>query len=151
MTAVMVCGALGCEREKPALTSKRPDVIAGTMAIDRLPYEITACNPGHTTHTFVEIVTGAGVLRFEQQKLYWRTGATPAPGQELSCTKLDRSWGGGTRSDGTSYWRGWLDVLCPGPPRIEGRVKLECGSITPQERFQLDKNARDAKARGPAR
>ncbi|MGE0868284.1 MAG: hypothetical protein AB7P03_06975 [Kofleriaceae bacterium] len=152
VVAVIACGVGACERDapRPRPSAKRSDIMAGPLVVDRVPHDIAACQPGHTDHVFVEAVTDAGVLRFDQQKLYWRSPGAPAPGQELTCERLDRSWGGGTRKDGTSYWRGWLDVVCAGPPRIEGKLKLDCGGITAKERFELDKNARAARTRGSA-
>jgi hypothetical protein len=127
------------------------DVITGSITAAGQTVTPTACRPGHAVHTFVEVLTSAGKLRFEDQQLYWN----PIPdavtrGDRLDCTKLDRSWGGGNRTDGTSYWRGTLDFTC-GP--ITGKLELDCGSITPAERAQLDGNRRSMQAeqRGSAR
>ncbi len=135
--AIALVLAIGCsKREEPPPapspgSAAAPAVkIEGTLTIGGAPAPITACRPGHGVTTFVELVTAAGTLRFENKQLAWN-------GEVLACTKLDRSWGGGTRPDGTAYWRGTLRFECD---RAPGDVTVDCGGITPTERAQLDAN-----------
>jgi hypothetical protein len=118
-----------------------PDKLEGTLTVDGAPATLTACRPGHAVHTFVEVATSKGKLRFEDRRLYWhRDPDAITRGDELSCDKLDRSWGGGFRADGTAYWRGTLAFSCTGPATVSGNLVLDCGHITAQERSQLDSN-----------
>lgn len=129
--AIALVLAIGCsKREEPPPPAASPDKIEGTLTVDGAPAAITACRPGHGVTTFVELVTAAGTLRFENKQLAWN-------GEVLACTKLDRSWGGGTRPDGSAYWRGTLRFQCA---RVAGDVTVDCGGITPTERSQLDAN-----------
>jgi hypothetical protein len=142
--------AIGCSKREvpppaptPASTpaAAPADKIEGMLTIDGAPVPITACRPGHGVSTFVELVTAAGTLRFENKQLSWN-------GEVLACTKLDRSWGGGTRPDGTAYWRGTLRFECDrksprGGDRASGDITVDCGGITPTERAQLDANRKD--------
>jgi hypothetical protein len=138
--AGVIAGGAACDQPAKSQADK-PNKLSGTLIVDGKPVTLTACRPGHTVHTWVEVVTSAGVLRFEDKQLHWqRDLAAVSPGPVLTCEKLDRKWGGGTRVDGSSYWRGWLDVRCPGPPRIEGKLTLDCGDITAEEHRQLDEN-----------
>jgi hypothetical protein len=120
----------------------RPPDVTGTLTVGSVPTRLVACRPGHAVHVFVEVETTAGTLRFGDGKLYWL-------GTELSCPRLERSWGGGVRSDGSAYFRGTLAFTCPtaGGP-LSGELTLDCGQITPDERAELDRNR--ATARGPA-
>ncbi|HEU0031710.1 MAG TPA: hypothetical protein VFQ53_13825 [Kofleriaceae bacterium] len=114
--------------------SATPDVVRGTLTIAGKPETLGACKPGHAPATFVEVVGSTGTLHYESTKLSWN-------GEVLACAKLDRSWGGGTRLDGTSYWRGTLSFRCTGAPgEIAGDLTLDCGNITAAERAQLDAN-----------
>jgi hypothetical protein len=115
---------------KPA--APRSNEITGTLSVAGAQLATTQCRPGRHATTFVEVVTAPGVLRFEDQKLFWND-------EPLSCTRLDRSWGGGTRLDKTSYWRGTLSFDCKrGADLITGDLTLDCGNITAEERAQLD-------------
>jgi len=105
--------------------------VTGTLAIDGQDATPTACRPGHgIAGTFIQIDTTRGPVRFEDKKLYWN-------GAAVTCKKLDRSWGGGQRADGTAYWRGMLDLDCD---HVRGRLDIDCGNITAEERAQLDAN-----------
>ncbi|MEO8706470.1 MAG: hypothetical protein ABI867_40975 [Kofleriaceae bacterium] len=142
--ALAVVCACSSDPAPPAIEVVTPtgarDVFTGTITVAGKPGAPTACSPGHSVHTFVEVVTSAGKLRFEDQQLYWNpTPGAITRGDRLECTKLDRSWGGGNRSDGTSYWRGTLVFTCGA---ITGDLDLDCGSITKEERAQLDANRR---------
>lgn len=106
------------------------DRIDGTLTVDGAPVAITTCRPGRGVTTFVELVTAKGTLRFENKQLSW-------DGKLLECTKLDRSWGGGQRPDGSAYFRGTLRFACGA---ISGDVTVDCGGITSTERAQLDAN-----------
>lgn len=146
--AALVCvlAACGDASEPPDLEvlqpvragSGTPDRFTGVLAVDGKAARLEACRPGHTVHTFIEVVTSAGKLRFEDQRLYWNPNpAAITRGEQLDCKKLDRSWGGGNRTDGTSYWRGTLAFDCGA---LTGDLVLDCGSITAAERAQLDGN-----------
>lgn len=103
--------------------------MTGTLTVDGAPALLRRCQPFHQTHTFIEVDTSLGTLRFENKQAYWN-------GDLLACTRLDRSWGGGVRADGTAYWRGTLDLACG---RVVAKLKLDCGAITPAERAALDR------------
>jgi len=122
----------------PAAT---PDVLRGSISVDGEAATLTACRPGHAVHTYVDVATSKGTLRFEDGRLYWQQDSSAVSrGEELACDKLDRSWGGGFRTDGTAYWRGTLAFACRGPATIAGDLTLDCGHITAEERSQLDGN-----------
>jgi hypothetical protein len=128
---------VACNREKRRRTHQD---VQGTLSIEGKPVDVTACRAGRGVTTYVELVTGMGKLRFEDQKLYWAQQDF-GKGDELACEKLDRSWGGGMRKDGTAYFRGHLIFACKGAPgAITGDVTVDCGRITPAERAQLDQN-----------
>lgn len=128
LVALTACGKTEAPRSKE---------ITGTLSVAGKSLAPTQCRPGRNLTTFVEVVTPDGTLRFEDQKLFW----TDEP---LTCTRLDRSWGGGTRLDKTSYWRGTLSFDCKrGADVITGDLTLDCGNITAQERAQLDSQRTD--------
>jgi hypothetical protein len=128
-------------------TGGPPDVLSGMIVEAGVSITPTACRVVRETVLVVEVITPRGTLRFANAQLVWK-------GSVLACTKLDRSWGGGSRSDGTHYWRGMLDFVCgpvteaseavrPSRARdgmITGKLELDCGGITPTERAQLDAN-----------
>lgn len=138
-----VSSALGaCSKSAPA--SKE---VTGTLTVKGEPVTVTKCRPDRGIDgTYVVLETPKGALRFENKKLWWN-GDDPegfAPGAVLDCTKLDRSWGGGFRKDGTSYFRGTLDFDChDGPNTYVGKLTVDCGNITPEERASLDKQRKD--------
>jgi hypothetical protein len=110
------------------------DVLQGTLRVGDTVAALVACRPGHAERVFVDVDTSLGTLRFQNMKLYWQRA-------ELTCKKLDRSWGGGIRSNNTAYWRGSLDFDCQvGEARLVGMLKLDCGMITAEERASLDAN-----------
>ena len=110
------------------------DVLQGTLRVGDAVAALVACRPGHAERVFVDVDTSLGTLRFQNMKLYWQRA-------ELTCKKLDRSWGGGIRSNKTAYWRGSLDFDCEaGGARLVGMLKLDCGMITAEERASLDAN-----------
>ena len=119
----------------PPPSSGPPDVITGTIVDTGVAIAPTACRVVRETVLVVEAITPRGTLRFANAQLVWK-------GAVLACTKLDRSWGGGSRTDGTHYWRGMLDFVC-GP--VTGKLELDCGGITPAERAQLDANREKSK------
>ncbi|MGN6110676.1 MAG: hypothetical protein ACTHU0_36575 [Kofleriaceae bacterium] len=125
-----------------APTGAAADQIHGELKIAGQPVAIAACRPGRGTTTFVELVTASGKLRFEDRQLFWTADrASASRGDPLACTRLERSWGGGSRLDGTAYFRGRLVFACTGAPgAIEGDVSVDCGGITPDERRGLDAN-----------
>ncbi len=121
--------------------------VTGTFEAKGSAVTITKCRPDHGIDgTYVVMETPKGALRFANKQLWWN-GDDPegfAPGAVLDCTKLDRSWGGGMRQDGTSYWRGTLAFDChDGPNTYRGDLKLDCGNITAEERASLDKQRTD--------
>lgn len=122
--------------------------IVGSLWVDGKAVTTTACRPGRGFGTYVEVVTDAGKLRFEDKSLYWSPNPKdPLRGDRLDCEKLDRSWGGGSRADGTSYWRGTLAFACTAKKfAVSGELALDCGNITPEERAGLDAQRRDMRA-----
>jgi hypothetical protein len=134
---LLVLSLVACNREKRHAAQQD---VQGTLSIEGKPVPITTCRAGRGVTTYVELVTAMGKLRFEDQKLFW-SQQDFGKGDELSCDKLDRSWGGGMRKDGTAYFRGHLIFVCKGAPgAITGDVTVDCGRITPAERAQLDQN-----------
>jgi hypothetical protein len=132
---LLALSLVACNREK---RHAAPKDVQGTLSIEGKAVDVTACRAGRGVTTYVELVTGLGKLRFEDQKLYW-SEQDFGKGDELACEKLDRSWGGGMRKDGTAYFRGHLIFACKGAPgAITGDVTVDCGRITPEERAQLD-------------
>ncbi|MBA3397243.1 MAG: hypothetical protein H0T89_31745 [Deltaproteobacteria bacterium] len=132
-------GVAACKSRERASTS--PEV-SGMLALDGKPLVVTRCVPGRGVTTFVELVTAAGKLRFEDRQLFWnRDVEAVTRGDQLECEKLDRSWGGGQRPDGSSYFRGTLDFRCTGTAgALVGNVTADCGQITAEERRSLDEN-----------
>lgn len=129
---------------KGATASKE---VTGSFEAKGAAVTITKCRPANNGDgTFVVMETPKGALRFANKQLWWN-GDDPegfAPGAVLECTKLDRSWGGGLRTDGTAYWRGTLAFDChDGPNTYKGNLTLDCGNITPEERASLDKQRTD--------
>lgn len=141
LVAVAVALA-ACSKSAPA--SKE---VTGTFSAKGAEVTVTRCRPDRGIDgTYVVLETPKGALRFENKQLWWN-GDDPegnAPGAVLDCKKLDRSWGGGFRKDGTSYFRGTLDFDChDGPNAYVGKLTLDCGNITAEERASLDKNRKD--------
>lgn len=140
---------VGCNSstEAPA-TAETPgksnptDKLAGSLTVGDAAAKLVACKPGHRERVFLDVVTSLGKLRFENMNLYWTpTADSPDRGVQLECKRLDRSWGGGIRSDGSAYWRGTLDFTCTnGATAVAGKLDLDCGMITMEERAQLDQN-----------
>jgi hypothetical protein len=128
--------AVACGKGAPA----RPPEVTGTLTVDGVAQSPLTCRPGRAAHTFVEVVSPKGILRFEAPDLTWARDVNAAgAGEKLTCAKLDRSWGGGSRPDGSVYWRGILVFDCTlGSMPVKGDLDLDCGNITPEERAQLD-------------
>jgi hypothetical protein len=149
LVLVAACGSKGSD--DPARTrgsgrlSSPTDVVKGSLSVDGQPLALVACATGHVDHVFAEVVTVSGKLRFEDQALFWNPDpAAGVRGDRLDCEKLDRSWGGGNRLDGTSYFRGTLAFRCTlGKVPVVGDLTLDCGNITPDERTQLDGNRKE--------
>jgi hypothetical protein len=112
--------------------------VRGTLTVDNKPAQLTRCRPGHAAHVFVEVDTTLGTLRFGEATLSWQ-------GSVVTCQKLDRSWGGGVRRDGSAYFRGTLGFRCG---TLAGDLVLDCGQITPAEAGELVRN-RAAAGRSP--
>jgi len=133
-----------CDNDAPSTPapSGAKDSVQGALTVDGQPQTLLACNTGHAVHVFVEMLTTSGRLRFEDQALYWTADTTSTErGAKLECEKLDRSWGGGNRMDGTSYFRGTLAFRCAnGKTTLAGDLTIDCGHITAGERAELDKN-----------
>lgn len=125
-----------------------PDKIEGTLTLDGKPLEIVACRPGRVPRLHVDLVTRAGALRFvsgEDARMFWnpRPDTTEA-GAPIDCSIPHRSWGGGTRADGTAYFRGELTFSCRGAAgAFEGKVALDCGDIRSFERQGLDQQRQE--------
>jgi hypothetical protein len=140
----LVVLALAACGNKSASTTKE---VTGTLSVKGEAVTVTKCHPDRGIDgVYVILETTKGALRFEAKKLYWN-GDDPEGfrrGATLDCTKVDRSWGGGSRTDGTAYFRGTLDFDChDGPNKIAGNLTLDCGNITAEERAQLDKQRKD--------
>jgi hypothetical protein len=134
--ALLLVLLAACEsREKPPAPSKKPaHDVRGTLSLENAPLAISACTVGRGITTFVELATEKGTLRFEDQRLFWS-------GAELACSRLDRSWGGGQRKDGSHYFRGTLIFVCKGPPgALAGDLTIDCGGTTLAEKADLDAN-----------
>jgi len=142
LAAVLVVGCSSDPASAPE--TKNPpsaaDKLTGNLAVGGEPATLTQCVLGHRERVFVEVVTSKGTLRYENTNLY-------LGGVLLECKRLDRSWGGGIRGNGTAYWRGTLDFQCTsgGTTPVVGKLDLDCGQITPEERAQLDQNRSDMK------
>lgn len=119
-----------CGKPAPAPEAVERLEVQGTFTVGTAAARIARCRPGHAVHVFVEVDTSLGTLRFGEGKLYW-------DGNELTCAKLDRSWGGGIRQDGSTYFRGTLAFRCG---ELAGDLALSCGQITSAEAAQLDAN-----------
>ena len=149
------CGALGACRGKPAADDAGPaagsasaaprpavpDQLSGTLTLDGKPLAMVKCRPGRDTSIYVDLVTSAGVLRYVpyDPQLFWnpRSDSTER-GAAMPC-RLRRSWGGATRPDGTTYFRGQLIFSCKSEAgTLAGDVTLDCGNISPIERKLLD-------------
>jgi len=132
--ALVACGSKGAPASKE---------VTGTFTVKGEPVTITKCRPDRGIDgVYVVFETKQGALRFEKRQLYWSSDDPEGfmRGATLDCTKLDRSWGGGTRSDGTAYFRGTLDFDChDGPNAYVGNLTADCGNITAEERASLDK------------
>ncbi len=119
------------------------DKLVGTLSLAGNPLALTACRVGRVQHVFVEVITAEGKLRFEDQQLHWNRDPAPGiRGKALACEKLDRSWWGGNRPDGTSYFIGTLAFRCALPDAVPlvGELSLDCGDITAAERAKIDAN-----------
>jgi hypothetical protein len=142
LLAVVACGN---EKKPPA-----PEV-SGSLSLDGKPLTVSSCRAGRGVTTYVEVLTVQGKLRFEDKQLFWATDVAARAGSrandrgdKLECQKLDRSWGGGMRPDGTAYFRGHLIFACRGPAgAVTGDLMIDCGRITAEERASLDKNRTD--------
>ena len=128
--------AVACGKSAPV----RVQEVSGSLVVAGESLSPLACRPGRAAHTFIEVVSPKGKLRFEDRELFWaRDAEAVGPGEKLACSRLDRSWGGGSRPDGSSYWRGTLSFDCTlGAVVVTGDLVLDCGKITPEERKQLD-------------
>ena len=139
MRIALLLALVACGNETP---KKSPEV-TGSLSLDGKPLAIVSCRAGRGVTTYVELLTAEGKLRFEDKQLFW-SKQDPGRGDKLECEKLDRSWGGGMRKDGTAYFRGHLIFACKGPVgAITGDVTMDCGGITAEERASLDKNRTD--------
>ncbi len=124
-----------------------PDKIEGTLTLGGKPLEVTRCRPGRDGSLYLDLVTAAGALRFvggEATRMYWNPRPDAAErGAAIECSIPHRSWGGGTRADGSSYFRGELAFSCRGPAgAFEGKLSADCGNISPLERNLLDESRR---------
>jgi hypothetical protein len=137
LAVAWLAGACGNAEPPPLVQAAGADV-NGTLVFAGSPAQLAGCRPGHAVHVFVEVDTTLGTLRFADGRLSWR-------GVELTCEKLDRSWGGGVRRDGSAYFRGSLAFRCG---TLAGELALDCGHITPQESAELARNRAAARSEG---
>jgi len=135
MRAALAVVGLAGACSKPAPPAANADV-SGTLTVDGAPAQLVACRPGHAEHVFVDVDSSKGTLRFGEGKLAWN-------GSPLTCSKLDRSWGGGIRRNGAAYFRGTLAFRCD---RVAGELTLDCGGITPEEGAELASNGAAARS-----
>ncbi len=115
--------------------------ISGSFTIDDAPMRLTECHPSAGPEGIaVQLTTETGGrLRFRKAEMAFQFQSEAW--EVLACDKLERSWGGGARVDGSAYWRGTLDFRCAwGHLMLAGKLALDCGKITPDERRSLDKN-----------
>jgi len=131
--------ASACGRAEPQEAAHGQRDVTGTLTVDGAPALLVRCRPGHAVNVFVEVDTTLGTLRFGDGKLAWQ-------GVEQVCQKLDRSWGGGIRQDGTAYCRGTLSARFG---KLAGDLALDCGQISPAEGAELARNRAAAKAPAP--
>lgn len=129
--ALALTAAAACSRAAPD-DGPRPDAVTGTLTLDGAALGIDRCVPGRTGGALhLDLVTARGTLRYvpyQAAQVIW--AGAPVP-----CTRLERSWGGGSRADGSSYFRGRIVLAC-GP--LAGDLTADCGAITPEERRDLD-------------
>ena len=129
----------GTCRAEPQEAAHGQRDVTGTLTVEGAPAQLVRCRPGHAVNVFVEVDTTLGTLRFGDGKLSWQ-------GREQACQKLDRSWGGGIRQDGTAYFRGTLSVRCG---KLAGDLALDCGQISLAEGAELARNRAADKPAGP--
>jgi hypothetical protein len=143
---VLLLALVACNNSGKAPDRANTDKIRGSLMIAGAPVTLQACRPGYTNHVYVGVQTSRGTLRFEDAALYWTSDREGIlRGEQLVCTKLDRSWGGGLRPEtGSSYWRGTLAFDCTGQVGVvTGNLDLDCGEITRIEREELDRQRAD--------
>ena len=128
--ALAIAWLAGACSNKPEPPPPPTADVTGALTIDGAAARLVRCRPAHAVHVFVEVDTALGTLAFREGKLFWN-------GTEKACSKLDRSWGGGIRADGSAYFRGTLAFRCEG---LVGDLSLDCGQITPDEGAELAKN-----------
>ena len=145
----MLAGACGSKAAAPASRE-----VTGTLVIGGATVTVTKCRPDHGLSTYVVLENAKGAVRFEDKRMYWNPDDTEGftGGHPLDCTRLDRSWGGGVRADGTAYFRGTLAFDCAytgggagagKATKITGDLTVDCGNITAEERAQLDGHRKD--------
>ena len=140
MRAWLLLALVACGNAKKPPTPE----VTGSLSLDGKPLTVSSCRAGRGVTTYVEVLTAQGKLRFEDKQLFWATDVAAGRGDKLECQKLDRSWGGGMRTDGTAYFRGHLIFACRGPAgAVTGDLMIDCGRITAEERASLDKNRTD--------
>ncbi|MBA3465533.1 MAG: hypothetical protein H0T46_36710 [Deltaproteobacteria bacterium] len=136
LAAALLLALAACKSATPS------NEVTGTLTLEGATVTVTKCRPERGADgVYVVLETPKSALRFEGKKLWWNRDDPEgfAPGAALECKRLDRSWGGGSRLDGTSYWRGTLSFECSdGPKTATGDLTLDCGNITPEERASLD-------------
>jgi hypothetical protein len=120
------------------------DRLTGVLRVGEHAVALTGCHAGKVEHVFVDVLTAEGTLRFQEEELYWNREADGTRGPRLDCSKLDRSWGGINRDDGTSVFRGALAFRCTlGATAVTGDLEVECGQLTADERARLDLDRED--------
>lgn len=143
MRCALLLALAACSSKSAAPASTE---VTGTLSIGGESAVVSKCRPDHGVSTYVVMETAKGAVRFEDKRLYWNPDDPEGftGGHPLDCTKLDRSWGGGVRPDGSAYWRGTLAFDCAyQATKVTGDLELDCGNITPEERAQLDQHRKD--------
>ena len=137
---VLLVALVACKRDTAPAVDEAPEV-SGTLTVGDRPTKLTECHPTAGPDGVAVVLTTdtGGRLRFRRGELAFQL--RDPRWEVLPCDKLERSWGGGARADGSAYFRGTLDFACRwGNLAMAGKLALDCGHITAAERASLDKN-----------
>ncbi len=99
LAAALLLALAACKSATPS------NEVTGTLTLEGATVTVTKCRPERGADgVYVVLETPKSALRFEGKKLWWNRDDPEgfAPGAALECKRLDRSWGGGSRLDGTS-------------------------------------------------
>src|SRR5262245_3941779 len=112
--ALLLVALAGCQKEPSEPAESPSEGAFGAILLNsRDVVEPTSCTPAFgPSGAFIVVDTPRGQLRFEDKRLFWNPDvASPEAGSGLTC-KLDCSWSGGHRDNGTAYWSGMLSFDC---------------------------------------